>query len=79
MRSLGELVDRLSILNLKIWHIQDRVYDAAKKGVGLSAEDTKNLADLNLERAKTMTEIDECFALGLLEGKTTVEGRTKIT
>lgn len=77
--SLGSLVDRLSILNLKIWFMQDRVFKAAKEGVGLDAETTAAIASLNLDRNKTMTAIDTLFAEAVKSGKATVDPRVKIT
>lgn len=77
--SLGDLVDRLSITNLKLWFVQDAVHKAAAANQGLDAETVKKLASLNLERNRTMTAIDRCFADGLASGETLVDERPKLT
>lgn len=79
MRTLGELVDRLSITNLKLWHVQDEVYRCADAGKDLPAATVKKLAALNLERNKTMSEIDNCLATAVRTGKADVDPRIKIT
>jgi len=67
MTSLGSLVDRLSIVNMKIWKLQDWVHRAAADSKEqFSAGNTldgvqKKLAqigDLNKERNRLMDEID---------------------
>ena len=65
--SLGSLVDRLSIVNMKIWHLQDWVHRAASDSLttfkaenSLESVQTKlvQLGDLNKERNRLMDEID---------------------
>jgi hypothetical protein len=62
--SLGNLVDRLSIVNMKIWHLQDWVHSAGseefKATNTVSSVQTKlvQLGDLNKERNRLMDEID---------------------
>lgn len=79
MRTLGELVDRLSVTNLKLWAVQDEVYKCAKSGKDLPNEVVKKLASLNLERNKAMTEIDNCLATAIRTGHVEVDARVKIT
>lgn len=68
MKSLGDLVDRLSILNLKIWNIQEWVHRSASDNLSqFRAENTierihekvRQLAELNKERSRIMGEIDD--------------------
>ena len=76
-RTLGELVDRLSILNIKLYVVQDRVHEAAEKGEGLDAQTVGQLAALNKDRNRTMTALDQLLAESLLTGKTPVDPRVK--
>ena len=77
METLGGLVDRLTVLNLKLWFVQEKVFAASKVGEGLDAETTGKLASLNLDRNRTMTALDKLFADGLATGKTNVDPRPK--
>ena len=77
-RTLGELVDRLTILNLKLWFVQDAVHKASQHGEGLDAETTKKLADLNLDRNKTMTQIDLLLDHAIRDGRAEVDPRIKV-
>lgn len=56
--SLGSLVDRLSVVNIKIFMVQDRVHAAAASGEGLDAETTGKLVSLNLARSQLINEIN---------------------
>lgn len=78
MRTLGELVDRLCTVNMKLFHLQDKVHAAAAAGTGLDADTVRGLANLNRERSALMNQIDECFASGLASGGTPVEHRHKV-
>ena len=60
--TLGSLVDKLSIVNIKLYHVQDEVYAAEQAGDGLEAETVRKLAYLNRQRNKLATEIDVMFA-----------------
>ena len=73
--TLGGLVDRLSIVNIKLWFVQDQIHQAAKAGSGLDAETVRKLVHLNLERNRLMTEIDELAA----SGKFRIDSRIKLT
>lgn len=79
METLGALVDKLTIVNLKLWHVQDRVYAAEKAGQGLDAETTKKLTVLNLERSQLITEVDQLLDRAVRSGQAPVDYRVKIT
>lgn len=76
--TLGSLVDKLAVTNIKLFMVQDEIHAAAKQGIGLDADTTKKLVDLNLQRNKLMSEIDEVFAKGLATGLAEVDPRVKI-
>lgn len=57
--SLGDLVDRLSIVNLKLWHVQSTVQIAEKAATGLGAEIVSRQVRLNAERNRLIAEIDQ--------------------
>lgn len=62
--SLGELHDRLSIVNIKLWHVQERVYGAAASASALSNDDVRALTHLNLERTSYINAINKRFGEG---------------
>ena len=76
--TLGSLVDKLSIANLKIFHLQDKLYEAARNGLGLDAETTAKLASVNLERSKLATEIDVLFERSIRVGRADVNLNVKV-
>lgn len=78
-RSLGDLIDRLSICNVKLWHLQEKVYEAEAKGSGLDAPTTAALANLNVERSHLMTAIEETVGEAVRKGDLASEVRVKIT
>jgi hypothetical protein len=57
--TLGSLVDKLSITNIKLWMVQDEVNHAAEAGDGVDADIIKKLVTLNRLRTRLMTEIDK--------------------
>ena len=69
--SLGDLVDRLSIVNIKLFMVQERLNSAARDHVGLDADTVQKLSALNLERNRLMTAID-------MAGGTRVDARVKL-
>jgi hypothetical protein len=77
--TLGGLVDKLTITNLKLWFVQDRVHEAAKNGEGLDPETVARLHTLNLQRNSLMSEIDMTFAEGVQSGEADVDPRVKLT
>lgn len=85
--TLGGLVDKLCIVNMKLWHAQDAVYKYAQENRDAFAsrpsdevqDVLRKVADLNLQRNRLMTEIDRCFAEGLERGHADVDSRPKFT
>ena len=87
MRTLGALIDRLTIVNMKIWHLQDWVHRASRQSSRQFEEQNdlagvqKKLAtigDLNKERNRVMDEIDELFSQSVSSGQVPREDRTKM-
>lgn len=76
--TLGELVDKLMTVSMKLWHVQDEVHHAAEAGEGLDAETVRRLSSLNLERNRLMTAIDECLSQAVSSGTARVDDRIKI-
>lgn len=65
--TLGSLVDKLSIANIRIWHLEERRRDKSLTGEErLAAADAA--ARVNAQRARLVDEIDELFAAAV-EGK----------
>lgn len=84
--SLGALVDRLSITNLKIWFLQEWVHEAVRMSPAEFQGQThaeiqaklQKIGQLNLERNRIMTEIDACLDRAVREGKAVVDPRIKL-
>ncbi len=57
--TLGSLVDKLSIVNIKMFMVQDKVHHAAAHGLGLDPETTSQLVSLNLQRTNLINELNE--------------------
>lgn len=80
MDTLGSLVDKLSVTNLKIWFAEDLKRDpnATDKQI---ADATRITNDANKIRNQLMEEIDELF-IDVIEGKKKMElykqGSTKM-
>jgi len=55
-KSLAELVDELSIINIKIFNLVDRVQKN-----DFSKQDAKNIQDLNRYRSELKNSINEIF------------------
>lgn len=77
--SLGDLVDRLSITNAKLFAVQDLIHQAAKTKRGLDADTTAKLVSLNLERNRLMSDIDRCLNEAVKSGGALIDARVKIT
>lgn len=83
----GDLVDRISILNLKIWHLQDWVYRAAAmephEFAAVPADQVqakiKQLAELNLDRSRAVGEFDAALEAAIHAGRIGSPSRAKIT
>jgi cell division protein FtsB len=58
METLGELVDKLTVVNLKLWHFEETAHrpEAGDKEV---ADAKRAINSLNNERAELIQEIDE--------------------
>lgn len=52
-------MDRLSIVNLKLWHVQKIFQTAAETEVGVHASVVGQQVTLNAERNRLIAEIDE--------------------
>lgn len=76
--TIGSLIDKLTIINLKLWHVQDAVHKAAAGRTALSAEDTARLADLNVQRNNLMDEIDQMLDAACRKGQAPLARRIKI-
>ena len=76
--TLGELVDRLSITNIKLFLVQERAFEAAEAGTDLDADSTGNLTSLNLQRNALMTAIDEPLDRAVKTGHADVDPRIKL-
>lgn len=75
--TLGSLVDKLSIVNIKLFMVQDEVNLAAEAGEGLEAETVAKLRSLNLYRNKLATEIDQHLRNAVSSGEVEVDPRIK--
>lgn len=85
--TLGDLIDKLSIANLKIWHLQEKVYRFS----GMTSEEYaavpsdeahavwKKLAKTNLVRTDLISQIDGVFAEALRTGEAPQDAKVKIT
>ncbi len=76
--TLGTLVDKLSITNLKLWFIQDKVHKAAQEGEGLDPETVSKLHALNLQRNQLMTELDVLLSKAVETGTAEINPQIKI-
>jgi hypothetical protein len=73
------LVDKLSICNIKLFMVQQTVYDAARDGEGLEPETVQKLHILNLQRNALMSEVDICLKEAVESGEAIVDARVKLT
>ena len=58
MKTLGELVDELSITNVKLFHVQELVFKAEREKSPLAAEHVARLVQLNARRTRLINEIN---------------------
>lgn len=65
METIGNLVDKLSIVNLRIWMFEDVKRTATEDSI--IADATRKTNILNQQRTDLIQEIDELI-LGLIEG-----------
>lgn len=76
--TLGSLVDKLSIINIKLWFTQDVVHKAGEAREGVPADVVMRLHQLNLQRNALMSEIDNTLAEAVQSGEVQVDPRYKI-
>jgi len=57
--TIGELIDRLSIANVRLWMLQDKVADAEEDSVVAKA--AKDIEKANAERSQLRAAINEFF------------------
>jgi len=57
METLGSLVDKLSIMNLKLWHMEEVKHSDASDKIIAGA--SRKIAVLNKQRNALIEEIDE--------------------
>lgn len=84
--TLGSLVDKLSIVNCKLYAIQQWVHDSGIEPLehfeSQSHEEIRSnlqkLKDLNLQRNRLMTELDQLFADAIQTGIVVVDPRVKV-
>lgn len=61
--SIGEVFSLLAVVNCKLWHEQEKVYEFEKILPGEKDNVVKQLAILNLERNQCIEKIDKNFQL----------------
>ena len=76
--TLGTLVDKLTVTNLKLWFVQDRVHQAARDSEGLDLETVKKLDRLNMQRNQLMAEIDMVLSKAVETGTAEVNHQDKV-
>ena len=79
MDTFGNLVDKLTIVNLKIWHLEDLKRDKQKTDKEV-ADATRATNVLNVQRNDLIQEIDEMIILaskGKVNFKNYKQGETK--
>lgn len=76
--TLGSLIDKLSIVNVKLFMVQEVVHNAAASGEGLDSDTVKKLHVLNSQRNRLITEIDLTFAGAVESGRAEVDHRVKL-
>lgn len=68
--SMGEVFSNLAMVNCRLWHEQEKVYEFEKVPMEAKDKVVKQLALLNLERSKSIDEIDKQLYL-MVEDKNT--------
>jgi len=63
--SIGELTSKLSDINCKLWHVQEKVYEFESVPVDEKDNVVKQIAVLNLERNVCIDEIDKKLIFNL--------------
>lgn len=57
METIGQLIDKLSIINIKIFHMQEKMVN--EKDDHIVANSTRSMMKLNTERSTLVAEIDQ--------------------
>ena len=70
MDTIGSLIDKLTIINLKIWMLEDIKRDSEDDHKVADATRKTNI--LNQQRGNLIQEIDE-FIIGLMDGTKTMK------
>jgi hypothetical protein len=76
--TLGSLVDKLSVCNLKLWFSQEELQACAAAGKPVSAEVARRLVNLNRQRNLLMTEIDQTLDRAAKDGSAEIDHRPKL-
>ena len=76
--TLGTLVDKLSVVNIKLFMVQDIVSGAADAGDGLDSETVRKLHALNKQRNQLMSEIDVMLKEAVRSGNVVVDPHIKL-
>ena len=76
--TLGSLVDKLSVTNLKLWFVQDQVHQAARDKESLPVEVVQKLDRLNTQRNQLMAEIDMVLSKAVETGTAQVNHQDKV-
>ncbi len=76
--TLGSLIDKISICNIKLYHVQEMVNAAARDGQPLDAETTGKLVTLNQQRSALITEYNRAFEQTLRSGVVEVDPIVKL-
>lgn len=76
--TLGSLIDRLSICNVKLWHIQERLDASVKNGEGLDSQTTAALHTVNLQRSSLINEINMLLSKAMEDGEVGIDPIVKI-
>jgi len=85
--TVGDLIDKLTIANIKIWHAQEQVYEYermtaeeyAQVPAAVAHKAWKRIASLNLTRTELIGEIDSKLGEAIRNGKAPETPRVKIT
>jgi len=86
VQTIGELVDKLTIVNLKLFAVQDQVYEAAgqepddyaARSPAETQEIFRKVAALNLDRNNLIREIDQALAQAVTTGTVPVASNVKV-
>lgn len=85
--TIGDLIDKLSIVNNKLWHVQEKVYGFSRMTEAeysalppqQSHEAWKKIAGLNLARTALIVQIDTELGKAIRTGKAPEDAKVKIT